>query len=64
MDMNFDGMEIFSASKHMDREKLGKNVTEWRARNPTFVITDVRFTQSSDNEFHCVTVAVFYKTKK
>lgn len=59
--MDFDGMEIFSASKHEDRSRLGKAVTEWRGRNPTYNITDVRFTQSSDNEFHCVTIAVFYK---
>lgn len=62
--MDFDGMEIFSASKHEERARLGKAVTEWRARNPTFDITDVRLTQSSDNEFHCVTIAVFYKNKK
>lgn len=62
--MDFDGMEIFSASKHEERAKLGKAVSEWRARNPTFDITDVRLTQSSDNEFHCVTIAVFYKYKK
>lgn len=62
--MDFDGMEIFSASKHEERSRLGQRVTEWRATNSTFVITDVRLTQSSDNEFHCVTIAIFYKTKK
>lgn len=62
--MDFDGMQIFSASKHEDRSRLGDAVTAWRARNPSFSITDVRVTQSSDNEFHCVTIVVFYKQKK
>jgi len=62
--MDFDGMQIFSASKHEERGRLGEAVTAWRGRNPTLVITDVRLTQSSDNEFHCVTIAVFYKNKK
>jgi len=62
--MDFDGMAMFSVSKHVDREKMGDDVTAWRKRNPTFVITDVRLTQSSDNEYHCVTIAIFYKNKK
>ncbi len=62
--MDFDGMMIFSASKHGDRERMGENVTAWRLRNSTSVITDVRTMQSSDNEFHCVTVIIFYKNKK
>lgn len=62
--MDFDGMQIFSASKHEDRARLGEAVTTWRGKNPTLAITDVRLTQSSDNEFHCVTIAVFYKKTK
>ena len=58
---DFDGMKIFSASKHEDRSRLGDAVTDWRTRNSSLTIVDVRLTQSSDNEFHCVTIAVFYK---
>lgn len=59
--MNFDGMVIFSATKHTDREQLGANVTAWRQKNPSKTIVEVRTMQSSDNEFHCVTVIIFYK---
>lgn len=62
--MDFDGMVIFSASKHVDREKMGADVTNWRQRNPALQIVEVRTLQSSDNEFHCVTIIVFYKNKK
>ncbi len=62
--MDFDGMMVFSASKHTDRERMSADVTAWRQRNASVTITDVRTMQSSDNEFHCVTVIVFYKLKK
>lgn len=62
--MDFDGMMIFSASKHEERNRLGEIVTEWRRQNESLVVTDTRITQSSDNAFHCVTIAVFYCNKK
>ncbi len=62
--MDFDGMVIFSASKHSDREKMGADVTTWRRHNTGVTIVEVRTMQSSDNEFHCVTVVIFYKNKK
>lgn len=62
--MDFDGLKMFSASKHADREKMGAEVTTWRQQNPNVAITEVRMLQSSDNEFHCVTIAIFYKNKR
>jgi hypothetical protein len=61
--MDFDGMKIFSATKHTERDALGDLVTAWRKSNPSLVVIDTRITQSSDNAFHCVTIAVFYKKK-
>ena len=62
--MDFDGMAIFSASKHTEREQLGANVTSWRQKNADKTIVEARTMQSSDNEFHCVTIVIFYKNKK
>lgn len=62
--MDFDGMVVFSASKHEERGKLGEAVTAWRARNPDYEVLDTKVTQSSDNAFHCVTITVFYKKKR
>lgn len=62
--MDFDGMEIFSGSKHTERKEMGASVTAWRRNNPDVSIVEVRTLQSSDSEFHCVTIIIFYKNKK
>lgn len=62
--MDFDGMVIFSETKHTDRHNMSEEVTAWRQRNASATITDIRTMQSSDNAFHCVTVIIFYKNKK
>jgi hypothetical protein len=62
--MDFDGMILFSASKHEERNKLGEAVTEWRKRNASLVVLETQTLQSSDNAFHCVTIAIFYAYKK
>lgn len=63
--MDFDGMEIFTGTKHTDREALGRKVTDWRQRNGSKIeVTEIRTVQSSDNEFHCTTILIFYKNKK
>lgn len=57
----FTGVKVFSATKAKDREVLGEAVTQWVRQNPTFEITDKIVTQSSDNEFHCLTITLFYR---
>lgn len=57
--MKFDAVKVFSATKARDREALGDRVTEWmRQVHPT--VQDVVVTQSSDREFHCLTITIFY----
>lgn len=55
------GVKVFSATKAKEREALGENVTEWIRRNPGAEIVDKIVTQSSDSEFHCLTITLFYK---
>ena len=62
--MDFDGMVMFSATKHTERKEMGTSVTDWRKANASATIVEVRTLQSSDNEFHCVTIIIFYKNKK
>jgi len=59
--MNFDGVKVFSATKARDREVLGERITEWMAQNPKYSVVDTVVTQSSDHEFHCLTITVFYQ---
>lgn len=56
----FNGVEIFSATKARDREALSRTITSWITRNKHLTIIDRIITQSSDSEFHCVTISIFY----
>jgi hypothetical protein len=59
----FTGVKVFSATKAKEREELGEHVTRWLRANSDLEIVDRTVTQSSDNEFHCLTVVVFYRTR-
>ena len=58
---NFNAIKVFSATMVADREQLGEKLTAWLAANPRCKIADVVVTQSSDDEFHCVAITVFYR---
>ncbi|MCA9666411.1 MAG: hypothetical protein KC503_12510 [Myxococcales bacterium] len=58
--MTFDGMKVFSATKARERQELGESVTQWLRDHPELEIVDKIVTQSSDQAFHCVSVALFY----
>ena len=59
--MGFNGVKVFSATKAKDREDLGEQVTRWIRANPDVKITDKIVTQSSDSEFHCITITLFFE---
>lgn len=59
----FTGVKVFSATKAKEREELGENVTRWMKSNSDLEIVDRVVAQSSDNEFHCYTLVLFYKHK-
>jgi hypothetical protein len=59
--MGFTGVKVFSATKAREREELGENVTRWMAAHPGVRVTDKIVTQSSDREFHCLTITLFYR---
>jgi hypothetical protein len=59
-DLTFNGVKVFSATMVADREHLGEKITSWLAAHPSYKLTDVIVTQSSDEAFHCVAITVFY----
>ncbi len=59
--MAFTGVKVFSATKAKDREELGEHITRWIRANPNLRVTDKIVTQSSDSEFHCITITLFYE---
>ena len=57
----FKGVKVFSATKARDRNALGDRVTDWIRDNDDIEITEVCVRQSSDAEFHCLSMVVFYR---
>jgi len=57
------GVKVFSATKAKERELLGELITDWIRSNPNCELVDKIVTQSSDSEFHCLTITLFYKHK-
>jgi hypothetical protein len=60
----FDGVKVFSATKAREREELGELITKWLLDHPDLTVIEQVVTQSSDNEFHCLTITLFYKHPK
>lgn len=55
------GLQVFAATKAKEREFLGELITDWIRSHPDFDVEDKIITQSSDAEFHCLTITVFYR---
>lgn len=56
----FDSVKVFSATKARDRDLLGDMITDWLRANPGVDVVDKIVTQSSDSEFHCLAITLFY----
>jgi hypothetical protein len=59
--MQFTGVKVFSATKAREREELGESVTRWLRSNGDLEVVDRVVAQSSDDEFHCLTIVIFYR---
>ena len=61
----FDAVKVFSATKQKDRDDLGDQVTRWLVdRQGKVDIVDKVVSQSSDSEYHCLTITLFYRHRK
>ncbi len=59
----FTGVKVFSTTLARDREQMGETITRWLKEHADIEIVDKTITQSSDQEFHCLTITLFYKEK-
>lgn len=57
----FSGVKVFSATRAKDRAELGANVTRWIKANSDLNVVDQVVVQSSDSEFHCLSMVLFYE---
>ena len=61
--MKWEGCKVFSATKARERVSLGEEVTRWVGANPEIEIVEREVLQSSDKEFHCLTIVLFYRKR-
>ena len=59
----FTGVKVFSTTLARDREVMGESITRWLKENPDAEVVDKVVTQSSDKEFHCLTITLFYRPR-
>lgn len=59
-DKKINGVKVFSATKFRDREAMSDVITRWMRANPNFEIIERVVRQSSDREFHCLSIVFFY----
>jgi len=58
---SFTGVKVFSATKARERERLGGTITDWLRKQGGVDIVDYKVTQSSDKEFHCLSITLFFR---
>jgi folate-dependent tRNA-U54 methylase TrmFO/GidA len=59
----FTGVKVFSTTLARDREVMGETINRWLEAHPGLEILDREVRQSSDKEFHCLTITLFYREK-
>ena len=60
--MSYDAVKVFTATKAKEREALGEVMTAWLRRNDGQIeVSNTEVRQSSDQQFHCLTIVVFYR---
>ena len=57
----FTGVKVFSTTLARDRDALSERITNWIRENPQFEIVDQVVRQSSDKEFHCLSILLFFR---
>lgn len=61
--LSFNGVKVFSTTLARDREAMGETITKWIKEKGDIEIVDKQVTQSSDKEFHCLSITLFYRQK-
>ncbi len=62
--VSFTGVKVFSTTLARDREAMGESIGRWLAENPGLEIVDREVRQSSDREFHCLSITLFYRERR
>jgi hypothetical protein len=61
---SFSGVKVVSTTLARDRDQLSERITGWLREHRDLEIVDKVVTQSSDKEFHCLTITFFYRERQ
>ena len=61
---DFTGVKVFTTTLARDREVMGEHITHWLAEHPSLEVVDREVRQSSDREFHCLSITLFYRERE
>lgn len=61
---DFTGVKVFTTTLARDREAMGETIGRWLHEHPDLEVVDKQVTQSSDREFHCLSITFFYREKR
>ena len=56
---SFTGLKVFSTTLARDREALSERITGWLREHPDLEVVDREVRQSSDKEFHCLSILLY-----
>lgn len=57
----FDGCKVFTTTLARDREAMSDRINEWLAQHPEYAVVDREVRLSSDRQFHCLSIVLFYR---
>ena len=60
----FTGCKVFTTTLARDREAMSDNITRWLQDHPELEIVDKVVTLSSDRQFHCLSIVLFYRGRE
>ena len=60
----FTGCKVFSATLARDREAMSETINGWLEKHPGLDIVDKTVTLSSDKQFHCLTIILFFRERR
>ena len=43
---------------------MGEHISRWLAEHPEYEVVEREVTQSSDKEFHCLSITLFYRERR
>ena len=59
----FEGIEVFSATVAVERDRLGARVTRWIHENSDKEVVEKEVKQSSDSSHHCLTILLYWRSR-